>query len=803
MFLSDLSIKRPVFAAVMMLVLVTLGIFSYRRLSIDMYPDVEIPVISIVTKFPGASPETVEREITKRIEEEVNRIPGVRHIVSTSRESVSNVVAIFQLEVKINEAVQDARAKINTIRGDMPKGMDDPIIQKLDFSAMPVVSLAIRSDGLSPRELTTIVEKKVKRRFENIAGVGKVELVGEAKREVNVVIDPIRLEALGIGIDEVIAGLSSENVNTPLGRVQRGGSEYALRISGKPSEVSRFKNMVIAARNGRSIPLGEIADIKDGIEEERTTALVNGTRAVSLDIIKQSGANTVGVVESVKEVIEKVQAELPPGIKIEIVRDGSIMIRDSVRDVEETMIIGGILTILIVFCFLNSWRSTVITGLTLPISVISSFTVMNFMGMTLNVLTLMALSLAIGLLIDDAIVVRENIVRHLEKGEDHFTAARNGTAEIGLAGMATTFSIMAVFVPVAYMKGIVGRFFFQFGITVAFAVLISLFVSFTLDPMLSSRWFDPDIQRQGKRNPLARTLDYFNDWFDRAAERYRSMIAWALDHRNITIFLAILAFIGGIAVFFNLQSTFFPEADNAELQIVFKSAPDASINETGGRLESVLAMLKSIPEIRHTYATIGAGDTGTVRDATVYVKLSEKAERKRSQKDIQQVIRRGLQEIPGIIPSIMEVGRLDNQKPLQINIRGDNIDLLKRYAADLKQRIQGIRGIADMEVTMEHDIPEFRFTVNRELAASTGVMTGDIVRTVGALVGGQVVSTYEDEDGDAVNLRVRLPLALRQEPEQIGRLKHTVRSLDGSPVLVPLSSLISCQRSATPAEINR
>jgi hydrophobic/amphiphilic exporter-1 (mainly G- bacteria), HAE1 family len=416
MFLSDLSIKRPVFAAVMMLVLVTLGIFSYRRLSIDMFPDVEIPVISIVTKYPGASPETVEREVSKRIEEEVNRIPGVRHIVSTSRESVSNVVVLFQLEVRINEAVQDARAKINTIRSDLPQGIEDPVIQKLDFAAMPVVSLAMRSDGLAPRELTTLVEKKVKRRFENIAGVGKVNLIGAAKREVNVIIDPIRLEALGLGIDEVISGLQSENVNTPLGRVQRGGTEYVLRVAGKPDTVSRFRSMVIGARNGRPVYLSEIAEIKDGIEEERTAALVNGTRAVSLDIIKQSGANTVDVVERVKAEMGKIQGDLPSGIRIEMVRDGSIMIRDSVRDVEETMIIGGLLTILIVFCFLNSWRSTVITGLTLPISVISAFTIMNFMGMTLNVLTLMALSLAIGLLIDDAIVVRENIVRHLEKG---------------------------------------------------------------------------------------------------------------------------------------------------------------------------------------------------------------------------------------------------------------------------------------------------------------------------------------------------------------------------------------------------
>ena len=438
MFLSNLSIKRPIFATVMMLALVTLGIFSYRRLPIDMYPDVEIPVLSIVTKFPGASPETVEREVTKRIEEVVNPIPGVKHVISISRESVSQVVVEFNLEVRINEASQEARAKVNTIRGDLPQAIEEPIIQKLDVSAIPAVSLAVRSERLSPRELTTLVEKKVKRRFENLSGVGKVDLVGESKREVNVLIDPVRLQALKMGVDEVVAGLQAENVNTPLGRLNRGASEFTLRIAGKPEEVEGFKSMVIGQRLGRAVTLGEVAEIRDGVEEQRSLALVNGIPAVSMDILKQSGANTVAVVERVKQEITRFQKELPPGTRIEVVRDASTFIRDSVHDVQETIVIGAILTVLIVFCFLNSWRSTVITGLTLPISVISSFIVMNFMGMTLNVMTLMALSLAIGLLIDDAIVVRENIVRHLEKGEDHFTAAREGTSEIGLAVLATT-----------------------------------------------------------------------------------------------------------------------------------------------------------------------------------------------------------------------------------------------------------------------------------------------------------------------------------------------------------------------------
>jgi HAE1 family hydrophobic/amphiphilic exporter-1 len=803
MFLSNLSIKRPIFATVMMLALVTLGIFSYRRLAIDMFPDVEIPVVSVVTKYPGSSPETVEKEVSKRVEEAVNPISGVKHVMSTSRESVSTVVILFHLEVRVNDAAQEVRAKVSAIRGDLPKGIEEPIIQKLDFAAFPIASLALRSERLSPRDLTTLVEKKVKKRFENISGVGKVDLVGLSKREVNVNVNPLRLEALGMGVDEVIAGLQSENVNTPLGRLTRGATEYPLRISGKPDVVEQFKSMIIARRAGRPIPLAEVAQVQDGVEEQRSLALVNGIPAIGMDILKQSGANTVGVVERVKKEIEAVQKELPPGTTIEMVRDGSIMIRDSVKDVEETLILGGILTILIVFCFLNSWRSTVITGLTLPISVISAFTVMNFMGMTLNIMTLMALSLAIGLLIDDAIVVRENIVRHLERGEDHFTAAREGTSEIGLAVLATTLSVIAVFVPVAFMKGIVGRFFFQFGIVVAFAVLVSLFVSFTLDPMLSSRWVDPDVERKGKRHFLARVLDHFNRWFDRTADGYKRVIGWALDYRKTVIFLAVLAFLGGLGVFSILQTEFMANFDKGEFQLNFKSAPDASIEETRSRLVAVETVLKEIPEVKHTYSTIGAGDTGTVRDAQVFIKLKEKKERKRRQDEIQRDLRDRIGKIPGIQPAILEWAGGSSEKPLVVNVRGEDINLLKQYAAQLKKEVLKIPGIEDLEVTLEQDIPEFRLTVDRERAMDAGVMTSDIVRTVGTLVGGQAVTTYEDEDGDAVEVRVRLPRGLRENPAQVERLKLAVQRPGAPPALVPLSNLVSYAMSTTPSEINR
>src|SRR5512140_1895754 len=803
MFLSNLSIKKPVFATVLMLALVTLGVFSYRRLAIDMFPDSEIPVLSIYTRFPGASPETVERVVTKKLEQAVNPISGVKHVFSTSREGLSTVIVEFNLEVKINDAAQDARSKISAIRNDLPQGIEEPVIQKLDIGGMAVVSLAVRSDEMTPRELTTLVDRKVKRRLENLPGVGKVDLVGGSKREVAVDVDRARLDALGLGVDEVVAGLSGEYVNTPLGRLVGGRLELPVRVSGKPKDVPGVKSMVVATRGGVPVTLGEVADVRDGVEERRKLALVNGVPAVALDVFKQSKANTVGVVEAVTKEIDRLRGELPPSVGIALVRDGSVMIKESVHDVTNTLILGGVLTVLIVFCFLNAWRSTVITGLTLPISVISSFIAMHFLGMTLNVMTLMALSLAIGLLIDDAIVVRENIVRHLEKGQDHMSAARDGTAEIGLAVLATSLSIIAVFVPVAFMKGSMGRFFFQFGITVAFAVLVSLFVSFTLDPMLSSRWIDPDIERTGKRSAVARALDRFNGWFDRTADRYKSLVGWALDHRRAVLGLAAAAFFGGLLVFGTLPSEFMVNADQAEFQIRFKTAPDASFEETRGRMEAVLAELKKMPEVKHTYASIGAGETGTVRDARVYVKLVEARERKRHATVLAAEARRRIAPIAGIIPSVELQTDEFAEKPIMVSIRGEEIPLLKKYAAELKDAVYGVPGLVDVEMTLELDLPEYRLVVDRERASDAGLATPAIARTIGTLVGGQAVTTFEDEEGEAINVRVRLPLEMRQDIGQIGDLRVAVPGGKNGPVLVPLSSLVTAQRSTTPSEISR
>src|SRR5574341_170758 len=560
----------------MIMALVVLGLFSYRRLSIDLFPDVDFPFLVIQTRYPGASPESVEREVTKKIEEAVNPVEGVKQVQSTSTEGFSTIFVQFNLGTKIMDAQADVRAKIDAIRLDLPTDIDPPIISRADPAQQPIMSLAVRGQGWPMRELTRLAEEVVSRRIENIPGVGNVALVGGLKREIHVLLQPDRMEALGVSPDMVVAAVSRENEDVPAGRVERGNNENLVRVQGRVRNPEDFASLVVTVRGGIPVRLGQVARVEDTQEEARDAAFIDGQRAVALEVRKVSGANTVDVADGVKSVIDELNRTLSGGVRLNMIYDNSTWIRDSVEDVQKTLVEGAALTVLIVFLFLNSWRLTVITGLTLPVSVISAFVAIYAFGFTLNTMTLMALSLAIGMLIDDAIVVRENIVRHVERGEDHYTAARHGASEIGFAVLATTSSVVAVFSPVAFMKGIVGRFFFSFGITVAFAVLVSLFVSFTLDPMLSSRWVDPDIQRSGKRHLVARLLDRFNAWFDRAADRYRRLIAWALDHRVATMGIAAGAFVSAISLFwFGLVGgQFMPNSDNEQTALAIETPVD-------------------------------------------------------------------------------------------------------------------------------------------------------------------------------------------------------------------------------------
>jgi len=801
MFLSDLSIKRPVFATVLMLSLLVLGIFSYRRLSIDLMPDIEIPVVSISIIYPGASSEAVEREVTKKVEEAVNPIPGVRHIQSTSKEGLSFVFIEFELETKLSDAMEDVRTKISSIRRDLPKSIEEPLIQKFDISGFPIISIALSSDEISPVELTNIADRKIKRRLESLPGVGKVKVVGSFKREVQIEVDPKKLEAKGIGVNEVIAGISNENINFSLGSLKDSNLEFPLRIAGKPKNPSEYLSMVITSRGGHPIKIEEIGNVIDGVEEQKSLAFVNGKPAVVLDILKQSKANTVDIAREVKKEVEELKKILPPNLKLEIVLDNSKFIIESILDVQETIIIGAILTVFIVFLFLNSWRSTVITGLTLPVSIISSFIAMYFLGMTLNIMTLMALSLAVGLLIDDAIVVRENIVRHMERGKDHYSAARDGTSEIGLAVMATTFSILAVFVPIAFMKGIVGRFFFHFGLTIAFAVSVSLLVAFTLDPMLSSRWYDPAIARKGERKFINRLLDKFGLWFENLALKYKEAIKVSLRRRKLAIFITFLAFIFGALIFFLLPSEFIPSFDRGEFIVAFRSSPSSSIENTKEHLFEIFEKLKKFKEIETTYGAIGAGEGDTVKDGRIVVKLLDKSKRKKTQKELMAEVREELKKVSGITISIMESSE-HMGKPFQMSFKGDDIEKLKYYGKEFKKILEKIPGFEDIDVSMEYDLLEYKLKVLREKAYTLGVSSGEIANILNVLIEGQEVTTYEDEEGEAINLRVRLPKDLRRDIEQIKNLK--ISRISGNSInLIPLNQLVDINISNSPSDIPR
>src|SRR3954467_14341107 len=561
MFLSDVSIKRPVFATMMMLALVVLGIVSYRRLAIDEYPDVTYPVISVNTSYPGASPDVMMRQVSKPMEEALNTVQGIKEINSTSSQGSSNVRVTFNLGVDIGVAQQDVQAKVARIRRSLPPNIDEPIIQHFDPNDSPIMSIAMRSNERGIRELTDLADEVVSVRFEAIAGVGGVNINGGNRRQIQIQLDPAAMRAYNVSPVQVTQALQRENQEVPAGRVTSGATEQLVSISGRITDPRAFSDIAVAVRNGVPVRIGDIGRVIDGAEERRSAAEIaekgqTPASAVSLDILKIAESNTVAVADSVRGLMASLEQVLPADVKMTIIRDDSKKIREALSDVELTIVLGAFLTILIIYLFLNSWRSTVITGLTLPVSIISAFFIMWVFNFTLNTMTLLALSLAIGLLIDDAIVVRENIVRHLEMGKDHYKAAKEGTDEIGLAVAATSLAVVAVFFPVAFMGGMIGRIFMQFGVTVAFAVLVSLFVSFTLDPMLSSLWHDPEVEHgeahdpsaRGKVGPIRRFAFAFNDWFERVADKYPKWMSWSLQHRGTVMAVATASVVAAFII---------------------------------------------------------------------------------------------------------------------------------------------------------------------------------------------------------------------------------------------------------------
>ncbi|HKG95406.1 MAG TPA: efflux RND transporter permease subunit, partial [Gemmatimonadaceae bacterium] len=724
MFISDFAIKRPLVTVVAMVALVVFGAFALFKLKTDEFPDVAPPFVSVGVPYPGASPDGVETEILKPVEEQIRSISGVKQVMGYAYDGYGMMMVEFQFEKDLSEATQEIRDGISGIRSDLPPEMEEPIIKKFNDTDRPIVSLALSSTTLTPAEMTRLADPGITRELRSLAGVAEVQVFGKQERELTVQLKPAALEASGVSVGQVVQALQAQNLAVPVGRVEGQFDERSIRLKGRLQGPQEFAQLVVAERGGTLIRLGQVADVVDGTEEPRTLALFgnrDGDReAVGIDIKKAKGYSTTDVSDRIRARVEQLQKTLPGGTKLELVRDAGTRVDVAVKNVQEALVEGAILTVLVVFLFLNSWRSTVITGVALPISVLASFIAVWAMGFKLETMSLLGLSLAIGILIDDAIVVRENIVRHVEMGKDHYTAAREGTDEIGLAVAATTFSILAVFVPIGFMPGIGGQWFKPFALTIACSVFVSLFVSFSLDPMLSAYWADPH-KEEHEKSWITKRLDTFNHWFNRQANNYRKVIAWALDHRLAMFFLATGTFALAMAmpVLGIVGGGFFPEDDRGEFTIALETPPGSNLQYTRLKAEEAARIARAHPEVRYTYTTLGNETSGSVDVGNIYVRMSPKAERKVSVEQLAATMREETKRVAGVTLSVFTNDLNGGRKQLQIQVigNGDNASL-NRAADAVLAELKQVPGAVDVGLSTKGQKPELNVELNRGVAGA-------------------------------------------------------------------------------------
>ncbi|MBL8981890.1 MAG: efflux RND transporter permease subunit [Gemmatimonadetes bacterium] len=817
MYLTEVSIKRPVFTTMMMVALVVFGVVAYQRLAVDEYPDITYPVVMANTSYPGASPEVMERDVSRPIEEALNTVQGIREITSTSSEGNSSVRVMLQLGMDPLEAQQEVIAKIARIRRQLPPDIDDPVINRFDPNDRPIMAVAMTSSERPLRELTDLAEQTIKPRFESVPGVGGVNVNGGTTRQIRVQLNADALVAYGISPAQVSQALARENTETPAGRVIRGESERMVRVTGKIRDPRAFADVVIAVRNGAPIRVRDVATVEDGVADRRSASFIGETPSVTLEVLKVTGSNTVAVSDGVKKVVDEVQGTLPSDINLTLIRDDSIKIRHSLSDVQLSIILGAVLTILIIYLFLNSWRSTVITGLTLPVSIISAFFVMWLFDFTINTMTLLALSLAIGLLIDDAIVVRENIVRHIEMGKGHLEASLEGTKEIGLAVLSTTLAVVAVFIPVAFMGGQIGKIFFQFGVTVAFAVLVSLFVSFTLDPMLSSVWADPEVEHGGHaetrkrtRNPIRRFAFAFDDWFERTSERYKRGLDWALDRRWLMVGVAVASVVGAFMLFPLLGFTWLPDYDSGEFNVSFRLPPGSRLEYTVGKGQEIQRFLASQPEVEFTSLNIGGGG-GMGRGSSggqIFVRLKPIDQRDKSMFDIQNDLRRKLAGIPGVRPTI--TGNMSifggMRQPIQIYVQGPEPTRLKLAAEQVLATMRTVEGSAEPQSSDDGEIPQLDVRVDRQQAWAAGLAMQSIGSTLQPLFQGQRATRWEDPNGYSHDVMVVYPDSERVSAEDVAQIPVLSSNPDprtGMAATVPLAQVAEIRPGVGPQQIER
>lgn len=854
MWFTRISIKNPVFATMMMLALVILGMVAYWRLPVEEMPDVKFPFVVVVTAYPGASPEIVENEISRRIEEKLTALPGIKHISSDSYNGQSVVVAEFELSTDTEKAQRDVRQKVDEAKVEFRREIKEPQIIQARNDDQATISVAITSEKLSPRELTVKADQYIQRQFQTIKGVGSATIVGGVSRQVRVELMPERMRALGVGTDQVISALRSENQEIPIGNIEFDKTERIVQLKGRIKDAADFSRIVVTRSNGQIINLGQVAHVIDGEDEQQSLSLVNGKRAISLDIRKVDGANTVEMTDAVKAMVKKLNEEISKdGVDLSVVNDTSVGIRHSLSDVKATLLEGAALTVIIVWLFLGSWRSTVITGLTLPVALIGTFFFLQAFGFTLNVMTLMALSLCIGLLVDDAIVVRENIVRHVEMGKGHYQAALEGTQEIGLAVLATTLTIIAVFLPVGFMGGILGKFFYQFGIAVCASVLISMFVSFTLDPMLSSVWHDPHVHGSKHGGIFGRILDGFERWLDSVSVFYGRTIAWVLSETRISmprwlgISLAVIGFpmtilalicrprarawvmsgfqgrptwshrflvvLGGIASFVlalmipalgGVGSEFIPKSDVSRVYIDFRTPVGTAIDYTSVKARQVESALREFKQINEIYSTVSSDSKHIVN---VTIKLVDKKERTVSQEEMVKLIRARVEKIAGIeVRNVRGAGGGGGGSPIAIQVQGKDLDELKRIAENIAARLKRIPHVTEVQTSLREQKPSVDIDVNREMAAKVGLSVGQIGSALRPLIAGDEITTWIGPDGENYDVVLRLPRSNRRIAEDLADLpiaSHDIDSRNGQIAMVPLGQVATVKETGTSTLIKR
>lgn len=826
--LAAICIRRPVFATMMNLLLVVLGWFSFHKIGIDQFPNVELPVITVTTTLRGASPEEMETSITKPLEEIINTIEGVDELSSVTREGVSRITVQFLYERNRDAAAQDVRDKVSSVLSQLPEGTDTPIIGKFDLDALPVIAVSI-SAPRDLREITYVADKSIKQNLETVLDVGAVNIVGGRTRAIQVAADVERLRARGLTIDDVRSALRQQNLELPEGRVDQGSRELTVRTLGRMAEVPNFNEIIVGNQGGQPIYLKDVANIKDDAEEPRSLARLNGQNSVTIVVRKQSGVNTVAVIDRVKQRLAELESVMPPDFKMTLIRDQSIFIKRSLDEVSFHLIFGAILVALTVFFFLHDWRGTVIACVAIPASIIATFALMRVLGYTLNNFTMLGLVFAVGIVIDDAIVVLENVHRTMEEKQlSGIEAAIIGTKEISLAVLATTLSLVVIFLPLAFMQGRVGRFFSSYGVTVAFAIMVSLFVSFTLTPMLASRFL------RHTEDEKSREKKAHGGWLMRwLGSHYLRVLRWSLNHRWLVMLCAGLCVASLYPLGKATRFTYFPQDDASEFEVPLQTPEGSTLEKTAEICAQIEARLKSIKldgqqvvidtlvTVGETSGSVGKAE-GSVNIATIYCRLPQLGgfwstllgkSRKWTQFDAMGAARKILRDFPDVraaAQGISAIGTGGRNAELQFNVVGPDLAKLSDYTEQIMDGLRNTRGIVDVDTTTSNRKPELQVHIDRVKASQFGLRVADIAATLRTLIGGEIVGTYKEAD-DQYDVWLRAQVAnraTREALEQItmrvgGTVQGGLIPMAGGSSLVQLANFLRIEESSGPNQIER